>query len=230
LIAHNQLYQRWRFRKIHLRLRAQDAASINAQESRFKKDAEAITAREAELENDPARKAAERDMNNKKAQWEIATQSAPDFSHDAEQSAHLAAKEKFDALNDPYLRERAKLRTLPGYGGELVGHLDAYDRQLMKDVAFIKEHAKKSKTKLRPHYASLVEAYDDEFVHGKGLTDQLVIEFFDSFVHDSLAGFAKDVTLPSDPRCCYIGGDEELKYADNRPMRVHGASSRTMAT
>jgi hypothetical protein len=230
LIAHNQLYQRWRFRKIHLRLRAQDAASINAQESRFKKDAEAITAREAELENDPARKAAERDMNNKKAQWEIATQSAPDFSHDAEHSAHLAAKEKFDALNDPYLRERAKLRTLPGYGGELVGHLDAYDRQLMKDVAFIKEHAKKSKTKLRPHYASLVEAYDDEFVHGKGLTDQLVIEFFDSFVHDSLAGFAKDVTLPSDPRCCYIGGDEELKYADNRPMRVHGASSRTMAT
>jgi len=25
----------------------------------------------------------------------------------------------------------------------------------------------------------------------------------------------KDVTLPSDPRCCYIGGDKELKYADN---------------
>lgn len=41
-----------------------------------------------------------------------------------------------------------------------------------------------------------------------------------SFVHDSLAGFAKDVTLPSDPRCCYIGGDEELKYANNRPVET----------
>jgi len=43
----------------------------------------------------------------------------------------------------------------------------------------------------------------------------LVIEFFDNFVHDSLAGFAKDETLPSDPRCCYIGGDKEMKFADN---------------
>jgi len=73
------------------------------------------------------------------------------------------------------------------------------------------------------HSPDKIEAHDDEFERGKGLTDPLVIDFFDSFVHDSLAGFAKDVTLPSDPRCCYIGGDEELKYADNRPMRERSA-------
>lgn len=218
LLAHNQLYQRWRFRKINLRLRAQDASGINAQEARFKQEAEALKAREAELESNPERKAAERDMNNKKAAWEMATQSAPGYANDTAQSAYLAAKDRFDALNDPYLRERARLRTLPGYGGELVGHLDAYDRQLMADVAFLKDQAKTRTTKLRPHYASLLEAHDDEFVHGIGLSDPLVIDFFDSFVHDSLAGFAKDVTLPSDPRCCYIGGDDELRYADNRPM------------
>ena len=90
----------------------------------------------------------------------------------------------------------------------------------MKDVAFIKDHIPRQKAPLRPHYQALLEAHDDEFVHGRGLTDPKVIAFFDSFVHDSLAGFAKDVTLPSDPRCCYIGGDEELKYANNRPVEV----------
>jgi len=219
LLAHSQLYLRWRFRKVHLRLRAQDAGGIHSQEARYRQEAEALKAREAALENDPARKAAERDMLNKKAAWQLATQAAPGFSHTQEETAYLASKDKFDALNDPYLRERAKLRTLPDHSGELIGNLDAYDRQLMRDVDYLKAHQKKADAKLRPHYASLLQAHDDEFLHGRGLTDPLVIDFFDSFVHDSLAGFAKDVTLPSDPRCCYIGGDDELKYANNKPMR-----------
>ena len=226
LLAHGQLYLRWRFRKIHLRLRAQDAEGIQAQEARYRQEAEQMKAREAELENDPARKKAERDMNNKHAEWQSAVQFAPDYSHDQEEAAYLAAKAKFDELNDPYLRERAKLRTLPSYDGELVGNLDAYDRQLMKDVAFIKSQQAKGFKNLRPHYVRLMEAHDDEFVRGKGLSDPLVIDFFDSFVHDSLAGFAKDVTLPSDPRCCYIGGDDELKYANNQPMRDVSLSQR----
>ncbi|WP_374317210.1 DUF2235 domain-containing protein [Aquabacterium sp.] len=223
LLAHSQLYLRWRFRKIHLRLRAQEAEGIQAQEARYRKEAGEIKAREAELENDPARKKAERDMNNKHAEWQWAVQVAPDYPHDQEEAAYLAAKARFDELNDPYLRERAKLRTLPSYGGELVGNLEAYDRQLMKDVAFIKSQQAKGYKNLRPHYVRLMEAHDDEFVHGKGLSDPLVIKFFDSFVHDSLAGFAKDVTLPSDPRCCYIGGDDELKYANNQRMQDQGS-------
>ncbi|MDI1259924.1 DUF2235 domain-containing protein [Aquabacterium sp.] len=225
LLAHNRLYLRWRFRKIKLKLRAKDVVGINAQEARFKQETQELKARESALENDPERQAAAREMNNRKDEWAQATQRAPGFSHQAQQKAYLEAKAKFNALNDPYLRERAKLRTMPSHGGELVGNLDAYDRQLMKDVAHLKEHAKTTKAKLRPHYAGLIEAHDDEFERDKGLTDPLVIDFFDSFVHDSLAGFAKDVTLPSDPRCCYIGGDDELKYADNRRMRERGTSA-----
>ncbi|MDO9005532.1 MAG: DUF2235 domain-containing protein [Aquabacterium sp.] len=225
LLAHSRLYLRWRFRKIKLKLRAQDVDGINAQEAKFKQEAQELKARESALENDPERKAAERDMNSKKDAWAQATQRSPDFPNEAEEKAYLEAKAKFDALNDPYLRERAKMRTMPSHDGELVGNLDAYDRQLMKDVAHLKKHAKQTNAKLRPHYAALIEVYDDEFERGKGLTDPLVIDFFDSFVHDSLAGFAKDVTLPSDPRCCYIGGDEELKYADNRPMRERVTST-----
>lgn len=220
LLAHNRLYLKWRFRKIHLRLRAQDAPAIQSSESTYRRESEAIQARMNALERDPQRRAAERDMVNKKTAWESATMSAPGHAHQAEHGAYIAAKAHFDALNDPYLRERAKLRTLPSHDGELVGNLDAYDRQLMNDVAFLKEQTSRTMQPLRPHYQALMQAHDEEFLHGQGLTDESVIFFFDNFVHDSLAGFAKDVTLPSDPRCCYIGGDDELKYANNQSVRA----------
>jgi hypothetical protein len=50
-----------------------------------------------------------------------------------------------------------------------------------------------------------------------GLRDPESIAFFDTYVHDSLAGFAKDATLPSDPRVIYTGGDNKLPYAINQP-------------
>lgn len=49
----------------------------------------------------------------------------------------------------------------------------------------------------------------------KGLKGEKVIGFFDNYVHDSLAGFAKDATLPSDPRVVYLGDDEKYQYASS---------------
>jgi Uncharacterized alpha/beta hydrolase domain (DUF2235) len=226
LLAHSELYYRWRFRKIRLRLRDQEYAEIQKQNETFRKEGEGdpasgqqgLKARVGALERDPARLKAEKAMNDKKSEWLRAVQTSPDFPHDKEHQAYLAAKAHFDEVNDPYLRERAKLRALPDYSDELIGNLDIYDKNLLKDVAYIKEHQAYSGKPLRPHYQHMLKAYEDEFTHGKGLTDPMVIEFFDNFVHDSLAGFAKDETLPSDPRCCYIGGDKELKFADLRPV------------
>jgi hypothetical protein len=45
------------------------------------------------------------------------------------------------------------------------------------------------------------------------LRDEKIIAFFDEHVHDSLAGFNTDSTLPSDPRVIYVGGDQKLDYA-----------------
>jgi hypothetical protein len=226
LLANSELYYRWRFRKIHLRLRDQEYAEIKKQNETFRKEGEGdpasgqqgLNARVGALERDPARLRAERDMKNKHSEWLSACQNAPDFAHEQEQQAYLAAKAHFDHVNDPYLRERAKKRALPDYSDELIGNLDIYDKNLLKDIEYIKAHQAGGNRPLRPHYQHMLKAYEDEFTHGKGLTDQLVIEFFDNFVHDSLAGFAKDETLPSDPRCCYIGGDKEMKFADNRPL------------
>lgn len=219
LLSFNQLYLAWRFRKIHLALRSQDAATITAQEARYRREGESINERMAALENAPERKAAERDMKVKQAAWQRASQHSPHFPHEKEEAAYRESKARFDAVNDAYLKERGRLRTLPDYSGELVSNLGRYDRQLLKDVAFLKAHQKETGAKLRPHYVALLQAHDREFELKQGLTDPLVIDFFDSFVHDSLAGFAKDVTLPSDPRCCYIGGDDELKYANNQPVQ-----------
>lgn len=226
LLAHSELYYRWRFRKIHLRLRDQEYAEIRKQNETFRKEGEGdatsgqqgLRARVEVLERDPARLRAEKEMNDKKSEWLFANQTSPDFPHDKEEQAYLAAKARFDDVNDPYLRERAKLRALPNYSDELIGNLDIYDKNLLKDIEYIKARQTGGSKPLRPHYQHMLKAYEDEFTHGKGLSDPLVIEFFDNFVHDSLAGFAKDETLPSDPRCCYIGGDSELKFADNRPV------------
>lgn len=224
LLAFREVEYRWRFRKIHLKLRARDKPVIAEQEAAFRRDAkgdaaagrEGLEAEVARLEKDPQRLAAQRDMERKQDEWLRAVQADPGMEHEAEQQAYLAAKERYAQASDAYLRERAKLRTLPTYEGELVHHLDIYDQQLLKDVEALRQLQVQSDVPLRPHYRRLLEAYLDEFERGRGLTDPLVIDFFDSFVHDSLAGFAKDATLPSDPRCCYVGGDDELKFADLR--------------
>jgi hypothetical protein len=233
LLAHSELYYRWRFRKIHLRLRDQEYAEIKKQNEAFRKEGEGdpatgqqgLKARVGALERDPERLRAEKDMNDKKSEWLSANQISPGLPHAQEHQAYLAAHAHFDEVNDPYLRERAKQRALPDYSGELIGNLDIYDKNLLKDIGYIKAHQADRNKPLRPHYQRMLEAYDDEFTHQAGLTDPLVIEFFDNFVHDSLAGFAKDETLPSDPRCCYVGGDKEMKFADNRLVTEPGTSA-----
>jgi hypothetical protein len=50
------------------------------------------------------------------------------------------------------------------------------------------------------------------------MRDPELSAFFDTYVHDSLAGFAKDATLPSDPRVIYTGGDDKLLYASYSPV------------
>ena len=99
-----------------------------------------------------------------------------------------------------------------------------YDAQLLADARAIERACNfvlpgRSKpdpairANLRPHYKGLLAAYTNEYVLGQGLTDEKIIAFFDNHVHDSLAGFAQDATLPSDPRVIYLGGDEKYKYA-----------------
>jgi hypothetical protein len=98
--------------------------------------------------------------------------------------------------------------------------VNLYDDQLVEDARRLQAFAKKKgRDNLRPHYKALLEAYEAEFERRQGFRNEELIAFFDTYVHDSLAGFAKDATLPSDPRVIYIGGDKKLPYAVNPPRR-----------
>ena len=103
--------------------------------------------------------------------------------------------------------------------GSLIKSTDKYDQMLLDDAQQIVAWMKEDKTlKLRPHYAALVEAYRNEYERGKGLRDAKIIELFEEYVHNSLAGFDKDETWPSDPRILYVGGDKKLRYATISPV------------
>jgi hypothetical protein len=119
-----------------------------------------------------------------------------------------------DQKRDEYLVAKSVYDTMPSADGSLLKSMSLYDHQLMTDACMLKLLSKVRK--LRPHYRALLEAFEAEFDHGKGLRDENLIAFFDDHVHDSLAGFAGDATLPSDPRVIYRGGDSKLPYAMNQ--------------
>jgi hypothetical protein len=146
-----------------------------------------------------------------------------------------------DAVNrqaktqDQLLKAKARLDALPKMAA-LNTMIKLYDAQLLSDAKAVYEISKQhtffekstNARKLRPHYRILVEAYENEFVKNKGLTDKSIISFFDGYVHDSLSAFALDATLPSDPRVVYMGGDEKFKYATLDSER--GDSETKLAT
>ncbi|WNG53847.1 DUF2235 domain-containing protein [Archangium gephyra] len=130
-----------------------------------------------------------------------------------EQESKLAVQKQ-----DEYLAQKAILDALPSSDGSFARNSAIYDNQLLLDALKLQALAKKKgRNKLRPHYKAVLEAYEAEFERGQGLRNREIIAFFDTYVHDSLAGFATDATLPSDPRVIYMGGDDKLKYAMNQP-------------
>lgn len=225
VLAHMRLYFAWRFQRI-ARLqqskspsteRVHNEADMRARERQYAaRKAEA--AREMQrLRDNPQRQAAHSAVDDAQARYQATLRRVSRFGdpqgeltrarEDMEQ-----AKAAANAADDPYLRAQA---TWAGIPGNSVDNMLVYDRQLLRDARTIHKAVSSGNrnVKLRPHYALLLQAYEDEFVHGRGLRDEDVIAFFDSYVHDSMAGFAMDATLPSDPRCIYVGGDFEARYA-----------------
>lgn len=130
--------------------------------------------------------------------------------------AELAqAQAEHTRAQDALLRVQARMDTAPAVG-KLRSNLAIYDEQLLEDAHALHTLCTRTparRQQLRPHYRGLLSAYENEFIHGRGLTDQKIIDFFDHHVHDSLAGFAKDATLPSDPRVVYIGGNVKSRHS-----------------
>jgi hypothetical protein len=222
------LYFGWRFRAIRIKARGDRKESdwISSQNRKFKEQEAAIDREIDLLKQKEKTAAAELQLLLERRAAEAASISRVPTTQkrtvvgdgDIEKARH-----KIRQAHDDFLKAKARKDALPNMEG-LQEMLDLYDKQLLADVQAIRDvFAKKGvfggapdadrRRELRPHYKVLVEAYENEFEKNKGLTDEKIISLFDNHIHDSLAAFAKDATLPSDPRVVYLGGDEKYEYA-----------------
>jgi len=225
--AHMAFYYAWRFRSIRLKQQGnrKEAAEIARVDRQFQQDGRALDAEIAALERKEVATsrevaaASQRRINY--IQGNYGNPRLPDLpKYDAE---IRDARERHDLARDLFLRAKAKRFALPDMN-DFATLVDMYDAQLVSDAKAIRAAISErgmfggapdpaKRQTLRPHYKALLDAFENEFIHHRGLQDETIIAFFDKYVHDSLAGFAQDATLPSDPRVIYLGGDEKYRYA-----------------
>jgi hypothetical protein len=225
---HMSLYFAWRFRSIKMKLAGnkEEAVRISKQRDIFSRDERRIDEEIAGLEKRESRAAEElNSLISRRAAQTHNTLGSPSVRPDSEISYHEVqlARERKQVARHAVLTAKARKLAQPNMD-QLQKMLSLYDKQLINDVKAIREACSpkqvfgssvvyKRMKDLRPHYRNLVEAYENEFEKNQGLKDQVVINFFDNYVHDSLAGFAGDATLPSDPRVVYLGDDKKYEYA-----------------
>jgi hypothetical protein len=215
------LYYSWRFRAIRKRLGGEkyEADLISAQNLKFTRQGSVLTKEisglatketVARVSLSSLREA--QDMQASASDGSIAQKVLTVSEADVEE-----ARRKYENAHNEHLKAKARKNSLPNMVN-FQANLDLYDRQLLADVQSILNALRigsggKQRYNLRPHYKMLLDAYENEFLNNSGLQDEGVIRFFDDYVHDSLAGFAMDATLPSDPRAVYLGGNEKYRYA-----------------
>lgn len=224
LLRHLAWYLKWKFFKIRRDEAAKkagrpgaEAATISAREPGFKaeRDRRAKSVSDLEQEWKSAQSELERAEARRNSAQIVQARTGYPVPPDVKARVTEAAAVE-DSARDRYLRAKAQLDTYAD-DSELSTNLSDYDWQLVEDAKQVARRLKDNpRLKLRPHYRNLLEAYEAHYVRRQPL-DGDIVKFFDSYVHDSLAGFATDATLPSDPRVIYAGGDNKIRFAATQP-------------
>ncbi|WP_147450415.1 T6SS phospholipase effector Tle1-like catalytic domain-containing protein [Corallococcus carmarthensis] len=222
LLSHMKHYYQWRLRKALLNQKARGASKPTADQAVLA-SYEPLWATESNKLTQTTNRLKTESKNHLRTAWALQDSGAWISSEGQQmyaQEVELARK-----AEDQYLAKKSLLDTMPSTDGSFVKNSSIYDAQLLRDAQALQQLAqKKGRDTLRPHYRALLAAYEAEST-GKGLKDEEIIAFFDTYVHDSLAGFAGDATLPSDPRVVYTGGDDKLEYANNGKAAPRGLQS-----
>lgn len=233
MLAHMRKYFEWRFHHILIGARTRDLQQIEANEKVWQADAQSLAAQKSALAEQQRLLRDERSRVQMQATSASMQQQRQPGMVDPHTllptpAGEVAAREvtapfrqRIAAIDDKLadterqIKElQAREETLPSRG-TLAKNLTAFDAELLDDaksIAAVLDTNPAMRQALRPHYRHLVEAYEAELA-GKGLRDEKIIAFFDNYVHDSLADFDKDCTLPSDPRVVYVGGDTKMRFA-----------------
>jgi hypothetical protein len=219
--AHMAVYYAWRFAQIRRKQKGDQslAGRINKNEVQYKAERDQSEKEMRTLEQAERTARADIERAEKQRSSYILNRGYQNTTPEGRKPYDdkvVAAKATHAKAQDDYLSVKAKRDTMPGEGDKLIKNLAKYDAQLLSDAKAIYDACvitPSKRSQLRPHYRGLIEAYENEFVRNKGLIDEKIFTFFENHVHDSLAGFAKDDTLPSDPRVVYMGNDLKSRHA-----------------
>lgn len=227
IIEHMRMYFKWRFHKIRSKDK-KELAAIDANEKKFQETLKPLVKEDRHLKAVYDKNVMHRNL----VKSELASVGSSDFGGED----RVKAQKELVRLNREIVKSykewretAAKIHSVPKTG-ELSAFVTFYDQQLLRDVQAIYDDAVNPENagtravgydKLRPFYRAMVDAYKAEYFDNAGLNDPKIIEFFDMYIHNSIAGFGADATLPSDPRVIYAGGDFKGKYALNSD--VHSA-------
>lgn len=212
VLSHMKLYYQWRFHR--LVRDSQDRAA-----GRPTKDQSLLGAFERGWKADKAVLAKDTEALKRQyfAQAQHTAEMKTSFGAHQRRASIEKQQDATSAAQHEYLSLQARLDTMPGTDGSFLDRLYLYDSQLLDDVRALQALVRfRGDQKLRPHYRQMLQAYEAE-QRGQGLRDMNIIQFFDTYVHDSLAGFGMDATLPSDPRVIYAGGNAKHPYAMSLP-------------
>ncbi len=224
--AHMAVYHAWRFAQIRRKQKGDQslAGRIEGSEAQYRAERQKADKEIAVL---TATESAAREKLKQSKDWRglyISRQAygstTPAKLKPYDDSIATAQQAHSDAQGE-LLRTMARRDTLPVEGDDLIKNLEQYDAQLITDAQSLRDvclHDPAWRGQLRPHYRGLLDAYENEFFLSKGLADEKIFAFFENHIHDSLAGFATDSTLPSDPRVVYLGKDMKSQHAMNETL------------
>lgn len=206
---HMKMFLSWRFKIMKLKENEKKIMRDVVRESDeyFRKISVSYQSRIEQLTRDL--KAAESDLLTVEKMHHESMRSKEDL----ERSRDLVALRR-----DEYMKVKAECDAIPDMSKSLTFE-DFYDLQLRADIQSIRsslqaKYGGKKKSDLRPHYKGMVDAFEETVLREDLILDAAVCNLFEKYVHDSLAGFGKDATFPSDPRVIYIGGENKLRFAE----------------
>lgn len=229
VIEHMRLYFKWRFHKIRSKKNKEESSAIETSETGFKGTLKQLYAQEKPL----------------KAAFDKNVMMRNMYQADLDKIGELMGEDRVSAQKEvarlnveivksykAWRETAAKIHSVPKTG-DLFANISFFDAQLLADVQDIYDDVMDPKNagrravgydKLRPFYKAMVDAYKAEFIDNAGLKDERIINFFDRYVHNSIAGFGADATMPSDPRVMYVGDDHKARYA----TLIHDGESESM--
>ncbi len=203
---HMHMYFRWRIVHIDQRLAAKRSGQTGW-------DARRLIEYDKGLATERAQKQARLDALKK--EYEAAKDaSAAAWSwycrgraHEDRRVAYEQAEARSEQAKWAVVEQEAVVGTLPAEAKTLIGSLEKYDQQFLDDSKRVRTSNPKE---LTPFGAILREAWDSP-----PLKDPEILAFFDEYVTDSLAGFARDLTRATEHRWLYQGGDSRYVYGED---------------